>query len=264
MDDRLKSVSGVFMGMVLILLFTVSSHAAIDSGAIVGAWLFDDGSGGVAADSSGNGIDGELVGGAKWVDGQFGGALEFNGTDAWVTVPEIVPLEKATIIKWFNVTGRAGQWRAFFNHNGWSAGTVHYQFRTDNKMEFCIHSNTNGGRHQDFEQSVFTADNSILDEWHHLAVVYDSTESLVRVYFDGELDIEAEWGANPALFGPGRIGSWDGNGREWQGMLDEVILFNTLLEQEDIQSLMNNGLASLLSVEPLEKLATAWGKVKAN
>ena len=264
MDNGIRGVVGICMGIVLTLVFTVSGYAAIDSGTIVGAWLFDDGGGATAEDSSGNGKDGELAGGAEWVDGRFGGALEFNGTDAWVTVPEIDPLEKATITKWFNVTGKVGQWRAFFNHDGWSAGTVHYQFQTGNKMEFCIHSNTNGGRHQDYEQSAFTADASVLNEWHHLAVVYDSTESLIRVYFDGELDVEAEWGANPALFGPGRIGSWDGGGREWQGMLDEVILFDTLLEEDDIQSLMDNGLASVLGVEPAGKLTTTWGKTKAN
>jgi hypothetical protein len=100
-------------------------------------------------------------------------------------------------------------------------------------------------------------------EWHHLAVVYNSTESNLKVYFDGELDVESEWGALPASFGPGRIGSWDGGGREWQGMLDEVILFSTTLDQSDIQQLMNNGLSGTASVEPAGKLASTWGKMKA-
>ncbi len=97
MDNGVRDVVGICMGIVFALLFTVSGYAGIDPGTIVGAWLFDDGGGAVAEDSSGNGKDGELAGGAEWVDGQFGGALEFNGTDAWVTVPEIDPLEKATI-----------------------------------------------------------------------------------------------------------------------------------------------------------------------
>ena len=43
----------------------------------VGIWLFDEGKGGVAADTSGNGNDGEITG-AKWAEGKFGDALEFE------------------------------------------------------------------------------------------------------------------------------------------------------------------------------------------
>ena len=40
----------------------------------VGIWLFDEGKGGVAEDTSGNGNDGAITG-AKWVEGKFGGCL---------------------------------------------------------------------------------------------------------------------------------------------------------------------------------------------
>jgi hypothetical protein len=257
-------ITGICLSLICVLLFAALSHAEIDPGAIVGAWLFDEGEGDTAKDFSGNGRDGSIVGDAKWVGGKFGTALEFNGTNVWVNVPEMEPLEQVTIAKWFYMTGRVGAWRCFFNHNGWSQGFTHYQFRPDNKMEFCIHSNANGGRHTGFEGSAFTADDSVLNEWHHLAVVYNSTESNIKVYFDGELDMESEWGALPASFGPGRIGSWDGGGREWQGMLDEVIIFNSLLEEDDITKLMNSGLKEALSVEPAGKLASTWGQIKNN
>lgn len=115
------------------------SHAEIDPTTVVGAWLFNESDGKVAADSSDMNNDGNLVGGAKWVKGKFGNAIELNGTDAWVTVPQIAPLEDFTLLKWFNSTGRVGMWRCFFNRNGWAAGFVHYQFRPDNKMEMAIH-----------------------------------------------------------------------------------------------------------------------------
>ena len=122
-------------------IFAQLSNAEIDPESIVGAWLFDETAGKVAEDSSGNGNDGNLVGGAKWAKGKFGNAIELNGKDAWVTVPQIGPLEDFTIAKWFNSTGRVGAWRCFFNRDGWASGYVHYQFRPDNKMEMAIHSN---------------------------------------------------------------------------------------------------------------------------
>ena len=242
-------------------IFTQPNNAEIDPESIVGAWLFDETSEKVAKDTSDNGNDGNLVGGAKWVKGKFGNAIELNGQNAWVTVPEIGPLEEFTLTKWFNLTGRVGMWRCFFNRDGWSPGFVHYQFRPDNKMEIAIHSN-NPGRHPGWPNSKFTADTSILNEWHHLAVAYSSIEESVRVYFDGELDAEGQWGPFPGEFGPGRIGSWDGGGREWEGMFDEMILFDVVLEQSDIQTLMDKGLLGTVAVEPTGKLATNWGAIK--
>lgn len=46
-------------------------------------------------------------------------------------------------------------------------------------------------------------------------------------------------------------------------MLDEVIFFNTSLEEDDVKDLMNNGFKGTQSVEPAGKLATNWGSVKA-
>ena len=50
----------------------------------VGIWLFDENSGSVAMDSSGNGNDGTLVEGPQWVDGKSGSALEVDGDAAYV------------------------------------------------------------------------------------------------------------------------------------------------------------------------------------
>ncbi|MDE0690289.1 MAG: LamG domain-containing protein [Candidatus Poribacteria bacterium] len=242
-------------------MFAHLCNAEIDPGSIVGAWLFDETGGKVAKDSSDNGNDGDLVGGAKWVKGKFGNAIELNGKDAWVTVPAIGPLDDFTLMKWFNSTGRVGLWRCFFNRDGWAAGYVHYQFRPDNKMEMAIHSN-NPVRHPGWPDSDFTADKDILDKWFHLAVAYSRTGKFVRVYFDGELDAEGNWGPLAGEFGPGRIGSWSGGGREWEGLFDEMLLFDVALEEADIQMLMEEGLEATLAVEAAGKLATNWGKIK--
>ena len=247
--------------MCLVLMLVQLCTAEIDPDSIVGAWLFDEVDGKVAADSSANGNDGNLVGGAEWVKGKFGNAIELNGTNAWVTVPKIGPLEEFTLLKWFNSTGRVGSWRCFFNRDGWAAGFVHYQFRPDNKMEMAIHSN-DPVRHPGWDASDFTADQSILNKWIHLAVAYSSKEQTVQVYFDGKLDAEGKWGPLPGEFGPGRIGSWSGGGREWQGMFDEMLLFDVSLAEEDIQMLMESGLEETLAVEASGKTATIWGKIK--
>ncbi|MEC8044250.1 MAG: kelch repeat-containing protein, partial [Verrucomicrobiota bacterium] len=51
---------------------------------LVGWWKFDETSGTVAHDSSGNGNDGNLTNGPTWVGGKIGGALSFDGVDDFV------------------------------------------------------------------------------------------------------------------------------------------------------------------------------------
>ena len=65
-------------------IFAVRVHA-IDQNTIVGLWLFDEGNGEIAQDSSENGNDGNVVS-PNWVDGQFGEALELIGS-GYVEVP---------------------------------------------------------------------------------------------------------------------------------------------------------------------------------
>ena len=46
------------------------------------------------------------------------------------------------------------------------------------------------------------------------------------------------------------------------GSFDEVAIFSVALTEKQIRLIMNNGLASTLSIEPKNKLATNWGLVK--
>ena len=65
------------------LTHVVATHVvALDTDGLVGAWLLDEGKGEAVTDSSDNGLDGKIAKGKpKWVDGKFGGAMEFGGAD---------------------------------------------------------------------------------------------------------------------------------------------------------------------------------------
>ena len=59
-------------------------QAQSDEG-LVAEWHFDEGSGSVVKDISGNGNNGTIYG-ATWVDGKFGKALSFDGMDDYVEI----------------------------------------------------------------------------------------------------------------------------------------------------------------------------------
>ena len=58
-------------------------------------------------------------------------------------------------------------------------------------------------------------------------------------------------------------GVWDPGGNFFPGLMDEVMIFHSALEQEDIQELMDKGYQNYLAVDPEGKLGTTWGHIKA-
>lgn len=243
----------ITLSLMLMLGMSLTGSAEIDEDMIAAAWLFD----GDAEDVSGNGFDGEVKGG-KFVTGKIGDAIELNGSDEWIEIPKrIGEFEELTFAHWVKSTGREAQWRVFFNVNGWKAGDIHYQMHPNNKVEFSIHSNPGGN--DTFANYMLAGDE--MDKWVHIATAYSATEKKIRFYVNGELDIENDWGGNPGVLDPARIGDWN-QSRQWEGLIDEFIIFNTALDEDDIQAVMNDGLETTLAVDAKQKLAVTWGSLK--
>ena len=241
------------LGLLMILSICMPSFAEISDDTVVAAWLFD----GDAKDMSANGFDGEAQGG-KYVEGKIGKAIELNGTTEWVNISKrLGSFEEITFTHWVKCTGRENGWRVFYNVTGWKAGDIHYQLHTNNKVEFSIHSNPGGN--DSFADYAIVGNE--LNKWVHIATAYSATEKKIRFYINGELDAERDWGGNPGVLDPGRIGDWGGS-RQWQGLIDEFVIFNTVLSEGDIKSVMNDGLESGLAVDPKEKIAVTWGSIK--
>ncbi|MCG9133642.1 LamG domain-containing protein [Candidatus Poribacteria bacterium] len=243
----------VALGVVIMLGMGLTVSAEINEDMIAAAWLFD----GDAEDVSGNGFDGEVKGG-KFVAGKIGDALELNGSDEWIEIPKrIGEFEELTFAHWVKSTGRENAWRVFFNVNGWKVGDIHYQLAPNNKVEFSIHSNQGGS--DTFANFAITGDE--MDKWIHIATAYSAKEKKIRFFINGELDIENDWGGNPGVLDPARIGDWNQQ-RQWEGLLDEFIIFNTALSEDDIQAVMNDGLETTLAVDAKGKVALTWGSLK--
>ena len=63
---------------------------------------------------------------------------------------------------------------------------------------------------------------------------------------------------------PVEIGRW-GGGSFFVGIIDEAAVFNIVLGEEDLQTIMDQGLAKVLggaSMSPIGMLASTWGKLR--
>jgi len=60
--------------------------------------------------------------------------------------------------------------------------------------------------------------------------------------------------------------AWHHNGGDAgiTGMLDEIGLFNTVLDDAAIKSIHDKGLVEAMAVDAREKLATQWSRIKSH
>ena len=249
------------------IVLAVSSGAGVDLQSASVVWLFDEGAGDIARDLTGNGNDGTLFKNPKWVDGKFGGALEFDGGVTYVEVAEPVglPLQWAprTVMLWFK-SGAVGAQRANvigygpINSPGWfgvfiAPGVLGYE-NTDWRVQFIADWRSDG-------------------DWHHFVVAFPDGERTkidqLKLYLDGEpLNGEMLVGVKPNILltaaGRLRVAADSRDNVYFKGIVDDVAIFPRELTPEEIALVMQNGLLAAQDVSPQEKLATAWGSIKAH
>ena len=249
--------------MAIFLLMALPGLAKIDPDSITGMWLFNEGKGNTATDGSGNGNDGDIHG-AKWVDGKFGKALEFNGTDNWVEVPhsDTVGFKAGvsfTIICYFKGT-KVGGSLVGKNYEDTSQVLPWYLLwngGTDNKVTLYLRD----GASTSFRANGTTEIGD--DKWHFVVGRADADAGKASIWIDGKMEHEADFNAKDGYgTGEGVFHIARHYDRYTEGIIDDVAIFNVALEEEDMNNIMDNGVETAAAVEPVNKLTTTWGRLK--
>jgi hypothetical protein len=210
---------------------------------LVGYWSFDDGSGYNAYDETKNGWNG-TVAGASWVnDSQRGMCLDFDGTDDYVSHDMNLPRDEGTISHWLK-PDTIKRMVAYYEsggttsaHNGFT-GTDILEIHTALDDFSGNYWNTN---YQDGTGQSVTKQGSagVVGEWMHVAMTWD-VDGYMRLYVDGiEVDTgvnmttETFEGRNATNHYIGRTG-YGIDGRNWDGRIDEVRVYNRQLTAAEI------------------------------
>lgn len=240
------------------LTFTGRTYAKIDLETCVGAWLFDEGKGDIAKDSSGKGNDGKLMNGPKWVEGKFGKAIELDGQDDYVEIANTFSLKEASfsITAWVNITASKSDMGVVNRGDQTAGANIHLHCNIRNmKPYFGFYANDLRG--------VTTLSTG---KWYFISWVYDQPENLRQIYVNGVLDAEDKPPTAYQADHPLWIGRYYDLARVFSGLIDEVAIFNVALEEGDIQAIMNKGLEralGIVAVYPAGKLTTTWASIKA-
>ena len=241
-----KLIAVIFYFLILSLVLTSTARADL-----VAHWRFDETSGTIAHDASGNGHDGTITGDPKWGAGKIGGALEFNGTGDVVELGAFdVVGPGITLAGWLKpnsfgindgrVLTKADEWGE--NDHWWMLSTI----SEAGEIRLRFRLKTTDGQNT----TTLIASSGVVEvgEWQHAAATWDGTT--MRLYLNGEevgstakggdavatdASVNASIGSQPSEAYATDISHIN---KFFHGFLDDVRLYNGALSQDEIQILM--------------------------
>ena len=224
---------------------------------LVGYWKFDEGSGTVANDSSGNNNTGTIVGSPTWTTGKFNGALSF-GSSQYVSIgdsaiaPAIVSSSQVTGTAWVYVNAATTSGAIL---KDWPDDSANDQFELGfegNTGKISAYIKQSNGTVVGPVESTSTLP---LNSWH--LVAFTANGSSVILYIDGTAVASTTY--NTTIHAGGNyigIGAELNSVRSpaavpgyFNGKIDDVHLYNRGLLPEEIQTLMESAPAQVLNLQ---------------
>jgi len=228
---------------------------------LVGWWEFNDGSGGVAYDSSGNGNHGTLEGGASIGDDtERGKVLCVNGVDGYATIPDgsDFDITDLTLMFWMKLS------KDFDSNSALSIAPVGKVLDASNNVEFTLvganmvpvgtegRQIAKGAMYFKLEAGAYcyadTPNNTFwaANTWYHITGVHNHATASGSIYVNGELINTVALTGGSGVFNfsavdaPLEIGRLviekAGNALKYfDGCIDDVRLYSRVLTAQEIQ-----------------------------
>ncbi len=224
--------------------FTTLPDIAVTDPNLIGWWKLDEGEGTITVDWSGHGNHGEIRGNPQWVAGQDGGALDFDGSGDFIFTGKsasalgIEGAKPKTVTAWVYT-------RTFNNGGIFDMGA------RSNGQDFSLRTLTTVNRWRtQYWGGAFDHDFTYPSQnvWVHFALVYTGTQS--TVYANGTpVSSEARTLATSAT-NPFQIGCYGWQANYFNGVIDDVRLYNKGLTPQELQVVMRGDLTRAWKPDP--------------
>lgn len=212
---------------------TATTYTAAYASGPVAAYAMNEGGGAAVGDASGSGNPGTATATSWSASGKYGQALSFNGSSSWVTVadaPELRLTTGMTLEAWVRPQ-TVSNWRT----------VVMKQYASD--LAYALMAGSYADRphvviHTSGEVGTGGTASLPLNTWSHLATTYDGTT--LRLWVNGaQVAQRAAGGPIRGDAGVLRIGGNSLWGEYFNGLIDEVRVYDRALTATEIQADMN-------------------------
>jgi hypothetical protein len=206
-------------------------------------WKFDETSGTSAADSSTSGNNGTLTNGPTWVTGKFGNAVNFDGSNDYVSVANTPSTVQATMEAWIKPSGsNYASSQSIMGGYDSAVGDLSSRYLMQVASvalngEWSVY--ISDGRYVQIASSglVYNVGNFPAGVWTQLLVTYDGSN--VKFYKDGSLvktvaqTVSGAGDSQP--FAIGRLGGY--NGQYFSGAIDSPKIYTKALSAAEVSAL---------------------------
>ncbi|HCK93515.1 MAG TPA: hypothetical protein DHW71_11025, partial [Gammaproteobacteria bacterium] len=203
---------------------------------LIAHYSFDEASGTVANDTSGNDFDATLtnMSGSEWAEGIVGNAVYLDGTNDYIDVPDGFGdfTNGLTISSWINLDA----------YNSWSRLFDFGLGEASNNILLAV-QNTNGdlyfGKTGNTDQYVISTNSVSLNQWHHIAATITNTDQFT-FYIDGKESGTGTIGNIPNISRTENFigkSNWSSD-PYFDGKIDEFKIYNRALTQSEIYNLL--------------------------
>lgn len=207
---------------------------------LVGWWKFETGDT-TLLDWSGHGNHGAIVGNVQWVPTVFNLGLEFLGdNEGYVELPPgLVAEDKGSIVMWVNTNQTDDEGMLWYgtevNGDGYGGqNEIHINIDDPGQLDFFLEEDGAG--------SDITLNGPIIAGlgWTHVAATWDITDGC-RLYVNGVEVERAAHNTNASSIATMRLGSAYSGNVYYEGMMDDVRLFDHAITVAQINEIMGKG-----------------------
>ena len=178
---------------------------------------------------------------AGFVDGVFGQAKDFNGTDDRVELPDLGlnSSQSFTFSAWTNMDSGDSSIHGIVSRYDGSDDIIQFQIDARNDPN-VVH--WRAGHAGSNEISITSNVNDPYESWIHIVGVYDSTGPTLRLYENGSLTAESTGTVDDFDTADGPwIGAQSDGSKYFNGAIDDVRIYDKALSPTEVEQLYSKG-----------------------
>jgi len=204
---------------------------------LVSHWEFEDNYLDSVSSNNGQGINGPF-----FVQGKFGKAIQLDGIDDYINLPvsdNLGLINQITLSAWIKTSSSTYQGIIKRGESSSSAITSEYMLSTNSDGEVSLGCGSGNSTFTYAHSNMMVNDGT----WHHIAAIVDDENNEIKIYIDGGFDdsgnihFDIIYKNSNYQF----IGTQAGTYRSFDGLIDDVRIYNRALSSSEINELYSAG-----------------------